>query len=298
MAKIGAGTAIAESFGFLPEGWRRAAGAMCILVAITVILQAVKVLPQPTAGLVTLAVLPFQMAASVMATGALYRVELARDHAGDPVFGVGQGGLQWGQVEWRVLAAGLVVGLILGLVAVGVLVIWGIVLGAMSAAGAFDLSVLQRVQGGGQAALAAVGELFAGPAGWATAAVILPGVALLSYLGARLSLLAVRSADTQSFNLGAAWSATKGATGAIILASIVFYLATMLAGILGGAFGGIVGAFVGGVTHSGIVAYVRLFGGVVGAGLGAALATPLWAGLATFVYRTQRGKVSLADQFS
>jgi hypothetical protein len=209
---------------------------------------------------------------NIMATGALYRSILASDRPGDPSLGLGPGGLQWGQVEWRVLSANLLVGLPLALL------VFAVMIGAASVALAVDPTLYQAVQSGGPAAF---NRLMSGPGGGAAALVILPGAALVIYLAARLSLFAIQAADNGRYDWRAAWSMTRGATGAILVTLIVIVAAEFAVDAVASLFGTVVAT----VTGAGDAA---LLGAIAGAAAGAAFSLPMSAGLVACVYRTQR----------
>jgi hypothetical protein len=290
MKGIAIRTAIGQSFGFVPVAWRRAWPALTLMVALTVTNQALAMADAgPAIGLLRALASLAQLGLAVMAMGALYRIVLEADHAGDPAFRPGAGGIQWGALEWRVLAAGVISGLLIGALVVALLVAWGM---------ALDADALRQLQGGGAAAAAAVASLLQGPAGLATLAILLPGAVLVLYLSARLSLFGIRAADQRSFDLGAAWSLTRGVTGAIVAALIVIGLIELVAGAFAGLLGGAAGAVAGAVGGAGAVPGGRILGSVAGAAVGAALNTPLVAGLVTFVYRSQRAGTGVAEQFS
>jgi hypothetical protein len=299
MKGIAIRTAIGQSFGFVPVAWRRAWPALTLMVALTVTNQALAMADAgPAIGLLRALASLAQLGLAVMAMGALYRIVLEADHAGDPAFRPGAGGIQWGALEWRVLAAGVISGLLIGALVVALLVAWGMALAVMAGTGALDADALRQLQGGGAAAAAAVASLLQGPAGLATLAILLPGAVLVLYLSARLSLFGIRAADQRSFDLGAAWSLTRGVTGAIVAALIVIGLIELVAGAFAGLLGGAAGAVAGAVGGAGAVPGGRILGSVAGAAVGAALNTPLVAGLVTFVYRSQRAGTGVAEQFS
>ena len=284
MGKIDVGTLVSASFAFIRSAWEVAPAALVVAVIVGAAAQGwaqtypgLSFWPLVQAGAVTLA------------TGALYRSVLGADHPADDGYRLGPGGIQWGGVEWRVLGANLVVGVLIGLVAGAIFIVWGIGFGILIGAHQLDPSAFQNLQSQGYAGLA---RLMSGPAGLVSAVVLIPGAALLLYLSARFSLYAVQAADTRGFDLGRAWSMTRGATGAIIVVLVVSFVCQVAAGAAAGFVGGLIAA----LTHS---VQGRLLGGIAGAAAGVAIAVPMTAGMVIFVYRMQRGGgASVADQFS
>ena len=293
MAKIPIGTALTESFGFVQPGWSKAWGAMAVVVIVNTGAQFLQGVIA-TGGLgVALLVLTVQTLAGTLAAGALYRIALAPDHGSDYQFRPGPAGMQWGSLEWRVLGANVIVGLIIGVVSFVFLIAWAIGLGVMVAGHMIDMGPLQSAGlQGREAVLAAFGQLLLGPAGLLTLAILGPGLAIILYLSARLSLYAVAAADSGSFDMGRAWSLTKGATGAILVTLISYFLFAWVLAMVFGLLGGFLAKAAG-------FAGARQAAAIAGAAIGAALGAPLIAGLVTYVYRTERGGgASVAEQFS
>ena len=298
MAKIPIGTAITESLGFVQPGWRRAGAAMGLVGASESLFQGLRLNGMLSGFGPALLILIVQTLIGTLAIGAFYRMALTPDHGSDYQFRPGPGGLQWGSLEWRVLGANILVGMILGLVALAFFFVWAIGLGVLVAMHAIDIQTLQSAEatGGQDATIAAFWRLLLGPTGILSLAILGPGLAVILYLSARLSLYAVRAADTGSFNMGQAWSLTRGATGAIMVTLAIFFVAAMLLGGVAGMIGGILG----GVAHMvGGFGSGRMVASIAGTAIGAALSTPIVAGLVTYVYRTERGGGSaIADQFN
>jgi hypothetical protein len=289
MGKVTVGASIAQSFRYIGEGWRGAWGAMLLLVWLTAATQIIRVL-KPEWALMGVVGPILTAAASTMAVGALYRLRFSQDHAGDGAYAVGPAGFQWGGLEWRVLGANILVGLIVGVILVVLLIVWAIGMG-VAAVGNPELA--QALQSGDQSEkTAAVMRLMIGPGGIISAIILIPSIVGLVYLSARLSLVTTLAADTGRFDFGRAWSLTKGVTGAIVVAMLVFYLAVVLAGALVGFVIGI-GATLGGHADA-----ARQWGGAIGETLGSAVSAPLFAGLALYVYRSQRGDPNIAATFA
>jgi hypothetical protein len=230
---------------------------------------------------------------STAVVGALYRIGIEGQHGGDPAFQAHAAGLQWGALEWRVLGANILVGLIVGGVFLVIFIIWLIAF-AVTAAGA-SAPDLQALGGSDQAATGqALLRLMLGPGGIVSAVILIPGFCVLVYLSARLALLALLFADTGAFDFGRAWTMTKGAAPAIIVCWIVIYGAVFLIAASFGLVGGVFAAVASpGATGGGVWALV------IGQSAGAAISAPMLAGLQLYVYNTRRGgDVSIAATFA
>jgi hypothetical protein len=289
MGKVTVGESIAQSFRYIGEGWRGAWGAMLLLVWLTAATQIVRAL-KPEWVLMSIVGPILTAAATTMAVGALYRLRFSQDHAGDAAYAVGPAGFQWGGLEWRVLGANILVGLIIVVILVVLLIVWAIGMG-VAAVGSPEIA--QALQSGDQSdKTAAVMRLMIGPGGIISAVILIPSLAGVLYLSARLSLVTTLAADTGRFDFGRAWSLTKGVTWAIIVATLVIFLAVFLIGILVGFAVGIA------ATLSGHAETARLWGGPIGQTLGSAVSAPLSAGLALYIYRSQRGDPNIAATFA
>jgi hypothetical protein len=231
-----------------------------------------------------------------MATAALYRMAIGPDHSSDPDFQPGPGGVQWGGLEWRVLGANIIVGLIFAAILFVVVILWVIGLSVLVANHSIDPSEFQGFSGGNAEAMALLAKFLTGPAGLVTLIIFVPTAAACFYLGARLSLYAVRAADARSFDMGKAWSMTHGATGAIVVALVAYFIASGLLGLLFGFVGGALGAAIHATPGIGSP---RLWASVLANLVTSALGTPFVAGLVTFVYRNRNGGgAAVAEQFS
>ncbi len=281
------GDAIGASFGFLRTGWNRAWGIMLLVVWIAAVIRAVQLLRPDLAWLSLPGDLVLWVAATA-ATGALYRIGIGPDHAGDPAFQVGPAGFNWGGVEWRVLVASLVVGVIFVVLLTFAIIVWAFAFGVSAATQGADIQGLEAASGN-QQQLAAFLRIMMGPAGVVSTIIAIPIVVGLLLLGAKLALFAITSADTRSFNFGHAWSLTKGALAPLIVTGIVIVVVQAVLGVVAGGIAGAIGAVSG---------QARLWGGVAGAALGAALNAPLVSGLQIYVYRAKRGGESVAQTFS
>lgn len=169
--------------------WRPAvidcAGALAAAVAISAIASGLPAGVRFLAGL----------AAVVVAQGALYR----------RIFGKPGGlrGLRWGRDEWRLLGAHLMtLGLFLLIGAILLVIIGGVALG-VARAGAPDLDV--RSAEAFKAALAN-----AGPVGLIAGVVPLVGLAILIWMGLRLSLTAPATVAESGVRVLSAFPRTRG----------------------------------------------------------------------------------------
>jgi hypothetical protein len=289
MDRVRIGATIATSFSYIRVAWGRASLAMAFLVGLQA-LEGILRLATPQAGrLLSLAAFIPLIAFGTVVFGALYRIGVER--GGDEEFRLGTGGVQWNGLEWRVLGANIIAGLILAIVAIVCLIAWAVALG-VSMAGHLDRLEAVSAAVGNVEKLQAFAQLMMGPAGLATLAVAVPSAVLLLWLNAKLALFSILAADTRSFDLGKAWAMTRGATWALIVTGLVILAVQLLVGMVFGAIGGAVAGVAGG---GGAAAVGRLFGEVVGA----AINTPLTAGMQIAVYRARRpGGTTVADAFA
>jgi len=196
----GAGAA----FGFLRRSWLRAAGALS-LTGLLGAAASIAFLDHrfARAGLLALGYL----LAAVMAQGALFRiVHVERQHAkrqpDDRVWSPGFGGFQWGGVEWRLLGAAVLRGLLFGLLA------------------ALTLTVLAAVYVGLAAAEAGPNLPVADPAHWRRTLdpfgwTVMSGLGLvgaggLCWIGLRLYLAYPASVARGRVQVLSTWILTKG----------------------------------------------------------------------------------------
>jgi hypothetical protein len=287
MGQVQVGAAIGASFRFIGEAWSKAWGIMLILVWLTAAQQIVELL-RPTWTAVSFLALILSVFVSTAVTGALYRLQLAGDHAGDDQFAAHPAGLQWGGLEWRVLGANLMVGLAIGVLVVIAFIIWAIILGVTVGSNPGDMQALQ--DGSQTEKLQVFWRLMLGPAGVLTLVIIGPMTVALIYLIIRLSLFALLAADARSFDVGRAWTLARGAMLALFLGSLVIFLVEV---VIGAVFGGLAGFAAGIIGQQG-----RIWGGFAGQVVGAATSAPLFAGLVLYVYRIQRGDTGVAATFS
>ena len=290
MSSVSVGAAITASFAFLATAWRRAWGILLTLVLLAATVEALPLFAPGLAGVPVLGALA-TLLVSTAATGAFYRIGLAAEHAGDPAFRVGPLGFNWGGVEWRILAANLVVGAIFFVLAVFVLFIWAIAFGVSAATQGVDAQMLQAASSSGQA-LQLFRRIMMGPAGIVTLIIAAPFVVGLVLLGAKLALFAITAVDLKRFAFGLAWSLTRGALAALIVTTIVIFAVQGFAGTALGLLGQ------GVAVISGHGDSAAIWGGVVRETINAGVNVPLISGLQIFVYRARRQDPGVAQTFA
>jgi len=277
MGKVQVGAAIAASFRFVGEAWTKAWGVMLLLLWFTAVLQVVQVLKPTWSSVTLLGAIP-TLFITTAATGALYRLRLESDHPGDPDFVAHSAGLQWGGLEWRVMGANILVGVILGALFILACFIFGIALGVTMQGDPADLQAFEH--GTDAEKLAALGRLMLGVGGIVSALILIPSLLGLLYLAARLTVFTPLAADARSFDLGKAWSLSRGAVLALIVGTITIFLVELLANRLLVAVAG------------------KDWGSAASEAVTAAINAPLFAGLVLYVYRAQRGDTAVAATFS
>ncbi|HZZ88973.1 MAG TPA: hypothetical protein VFE13_11645 [Caulobacteraceae bacterium] len=288
MNKVTIGAALGQAFGFISEAWARAWGIMLATVVSTAVFQGYDAVHKGP-GLVPFLGFVISVFVGTAVAGALYRLRLSADHPGDDAFAAHPAGAQWGALEWRVLGANLLVGLIIGLMAFITFIVWALILGVSIGE---NPALMQAVRDGGDAEkMQALKTIMLGPAGVLTLVVVLPISLGIVYIAIRLSLFAVMAADTRRFDLRRAWELARGAMATLIVATVLLVAADFLIGVVVGAAAGLVSGLTGHVGQGG------KWGGVAGQVVGAAINAPLFAGLALYVYRTQRGDDGVASTF-
>ena len=204
MGRVQVGAAINASFRFVGEAWTRSWGIMLILVGFTAVEGAINLIKPDWSAMTPIGTI-VTFVVSTAATGALYRLRLTEIHPGEGAFAPGPAGFQWGGLEWRVMGANLLVGIVIGVVVVIAVIVWAIAFGAAaSATGGADVQLLEQGDQGDK--MAAFYRLLLGPAGVVSALIGIPMVVGLFWLGAKLALVAPQAADTGTFNFGTAWA--------------------------------------------------------------------------------------------
>lgn len=193
------------------------------------------------------------LAAGVIAQGALFRRAFGR--------APGLKGLRWGRDEWRLLGGHLLVfGLFLLIGSILLVVIGAIALG-VARASAPNLDV-----GSAQAWKAALAN--AGPGGFVAGLAPLAGLAILVWLGLRLSFTAPATVEQSGVRVLSAFPLTKGRVPVLLAIGVVLGLPVALVGIL---FGMAPAQGVGFTAGAAMIVYLYL--------------APAWAGALAHLYR-------------
>lgn len=214
--------ALAGAVAFVPKAW---ANAWAVLLLLAVVLAAPFFIIRHDARLMQVLLILWPMATLVAGTaagGALFRLGVTNSTADTRRLGLGLGGLQFGRPELRLIAAGIVVALFLGLVALALGVAGAFIYGASGLAG-LDLSRLCK-------------GVRSGDAGSIVVAVFLAGAAwMLVQLGVRLSLFKPATVargrmvtlDSMALAQGAFWPLL---TGLVVVLTPSFLLAGLCLG--------------------------------------------------------------------
>jgi hypothetical protein len=163
---------------------------------------------------------PAVLVTTLMVYGALFRLAFADRHADQPEFRIGHQGLQWGGVEWRMLAASVLVVVFLTIIALTLLCgLAAIVTGVLAAQGV-------------QPATSMTPEQFVAAVGKPWNPTVVFGVAVVSvvlaYLRVRLSLAAPASADQKGVRVLQTWKHTRGHVWPMLAAMLFVILPAMI----------------------------------------------------------------------
>jgi hypothetical protein len=193
------------------------------------------------------------LAAGVIAQGALFRRAFGRAS--------GLKGLRWGRDEWRLLGGHLLVlGLFLLIGSILLVAIGAVALG-VARASAPNLDV-----GSAQAWKDALAN--AGPGGVVAGLAPLAGLAILVWLGLRLSFTAPATVEQSGVRVLSAFPLTKGRVPALLAIGVILGLPVALVGVL---FGLAPPQGVGFTAGAATIVYLYL--------------APAWAGALTHIYR-------------
>jgi hypothetical protein len=285
MSNVRVGAAITASFSYLSTAWSRAMGIMAAGVALVIALQIVQPMLASFPALSLVGALA-RICIATMTIGALYRIGVEPDHPGDPAYAVGPGGFQWGALEWRVLLANI----LFGLVVYGPFLLVFILLGAgLAASPGGHAWAIQGFQSGDEAQrMAALLQLFTGPRLLVSGVVLIPAALIFIYVGARLALPSPQAADSGSFSFGQAWPRTRGAVLALIVAGVLILAAEAVATLVVNAGAGLISGLMGHASTGGF------WGGKANQTVDAAINAPLFAGLLLYVYRADRAQADVA----
>jgi hypothetical protein len=203
----GVGPALRAGLSGVASAARDCWGALALAVAISIAAEA---LPSG-------ARLPLALLAGVIAQGALFRRAFDRP--------AGLKGLRWGRDEWRLLAAQLMILALFFLIgAILMVVVGAVAMGvARTAAPSFDPGTIA----GWKAAFAS-----AGPAGFVLVLAPLASLAILIWLGLRLSFSAPATVDQSGVRVLSAFPLTKGRVLALFVVGVVIAAPIMALSVL------------------------------------------------------------------
>jgi hypothetical protein len=237
------------------SGWgpsiRACWGALLAAVLISAVSQS---LPLGARGLA----IPLELAAVILAWGALYR--RAFDRA------PGLAGLRWGLDEWRLLGAQALIAVVFTVVAAVLATVVGAIALGVARANAPDFDATSAEAW--RAALAP-----SGPGAIVAGAAPLLGLALLVWLGARLSLAAPATVEQGGIRVLSAFPLSRGVVLPILSGGLV--LAAPVAGLT--AVSSLIGRWAG--------PELKLPLAVLGAVFAYGYLAPVWTGALVYVYR-------------
>ena len=213
-----------------------------------------------------------------MLYAAIFRLAFADRHLADPAYALGHSGLQWRAMEWRVLAAELLLILFLIIVAtLGFLLVGGLALGIIASRGGAAPPTTP------QAVIAALGQ-----DGWNVVLFVLVLVlAALVFFQIRLCLALPATADTRKITVLGSWGLTKGHFWRILATLLLLQLPlTFLQSLIAALADG--GGAVAGAAQP-MSAESALFSALtIGVAIGCLIA-PLSVGVLAYYYRNPSG---------
>jgi hypothetical protein len=224
------GPALMAAAKGLPKAWVNAWGVLLLSAAVVAAPPFATALPSAARVWAAVPWLLVTGVVGLMLRGALYRLGVTASTAEARRLGLGLGGVQFGRPELRILGAGLLVALFVGLVLLGLGVVFVFGLTLTGVKDAADLAPAAVI------AAATRGE------GWAIALSVLAAASvwIIAQLGVRLSLFGAAtvgrgrmvSLDALSLAQGVFWSLLVGLV-AVMTPTLVF--AAWRAGLIGGA---------------------------------------------------------------
>jgi hypothetical protein len=239
----GVGPALRAGFSGVASAVRDCWGALAVAAAISIV----------GASLPSGVRLPLALLAGVIAQGALFRRAFDRP--------AGLKGLRWGRDEWRLLAAQLMILALFVLIgAILMVVVGAVAMGvARTAAPSFDPGTIA----GWKAAFAS-----AGPAGFVLVVAPLASLAILIWLGLRLSFSAPATVDQSGVRVLSAFPLTKGHVLALFAVGLAIAIPVIVLSAL------LTMAPNRGLAVEAVLALATYF-----------YAMPAWTGALTHVYR-------------
>lgn len=157
-----------------------------------------------------------ELAAALMAQGALFRIARAQRQPGDPSLSPGFGGFQWGWLEWRLLAVVLLRGLVFGLLGALFLIVLAALYTGLAAA---------EARSGFAVAAQAHWRPSLDPMGWTVVSLAgLAGTAGLCWVWLRLYLALPATVALGRVQVLSTWGLTQGRAWRILGAVVLVLL--------------------------------------------------------------------------
>lgn len=211
--------------------------------------------------------------------GAVFRIAFAADHAGDAAYKLNPSGVQWSAIEWRMLAAKILIGLFFAIIAALVLVgLFSLAFGMASSRG---VDITKTITA--DAMQAALGPTVTAILGAALVVVI----CALIFASVRLMLALPATADRNRISVLSTWRLTRGQFWRILLSMVCVSLPIIISASI---IGGMVIAAAGGTPTSAPAGGALAAAVVLGVALGA-IATPLISAALAYFYRRLRTPV-------
>jgi hypothetical protein len=214
-----------------------------------------------------------------VAYGALYRRAFADQHPGDTDFRTGPGGLQWGKPEWRLLGAGAY---LLAVMAALVLATFAVMFAIVVAGGGGPVLQSLGTSASPEAVSEALIKVLPSQSSALLSLVVLVFLALVFWLGIRLSLYQAAVVAEERVVLFRSWKLTKGRFWLVFASTVLVSLPSFVASAVTTAVEralGAPGADGAPVLPLGAVLAVSVLTAVVAAYVQLPLATGLYAAL-------------------
>ncbi len=191
-------------------------GALAIFAATIVVVQSAQAAGAAPIWMLLGAVV--EIFASVLAYGALLRLSFSGEHPGDADFALGAAGVQWGQPEWRLLGATLLLMVFYLFVIIGAVFLL------------FLVGVIVAAAEGGHSTTPA--GLLGSPSGLAVLAVLIVCVVGVVWSSIRLSLSLPATVDRKQVQVFSVWGLTKGYAVTLLVAGLICLLPGLIIGTL------------------------------------------------------------------